>query len=162
MSGFGVCVLAERILADRGTRCSSRLRTSPRRRRGRSPDKHMALERSCTLAPVPVRGVPRSILGAVLFLAQAKPFLEEISQGAPRLFLQASFRDMESLVPRHRRVCEEREARLHLCEVLTRLILETEPISSSCLGHLPGSQSPLLLLLNRDSSGCRQGLFPCG
>lgn len=119
-------------------------------------------ERSCTLAPVPVRGVPRSILGAVLFLAQAKPFLEEISQGAPRLFLQASFRDMESLVPRHRRVCEEREARLHLCEVLTRLILETEPISSSCLGHLPGSQSPLLSLLNRDSSGCRQGLFPCG
>lgn len=29
-----------------------------------------------------------------------------------------------------------------------------ELISSSCLGHLPGSQSPLLSLLNQDSSGC--------
>lgn len=45
--------------------------------------------------------------------------------------------------------------------------METELISYSCLGHLPGSQSPLLSLLNQDSSGCSHAdeaildMLPC-
>lgn len=105
---------------------------------------------------------PQSILGAALLPAQAKPFLEEISQAAWRLFPQAAFRDRETLELQQRHAWGKRAARLNLREVLTRLILETELISCSCLGHLPGSQSPLLSLLNRDSCGCKQGLFPCG
>lgn len=105
---------------------------------------------------------PQSMLGAALLPAQAKPFLEEISQAAWRLFPQAAFRDTETLVLQHRRAWGERATRLNPREVLTRLILETELISCSCLGHLPGSQSPLLSLLNWDSSGCKQGLFPRG
>lgn len=92
----------------------------------------------------------------------SKPFLEEISQAAWRLFPQAAFRDRETLELQQRRAWGKQAARLNLREVLTRLILETELISCSRLGHLPGSQSPLLSLLNRDSSGCKQVLFPCG
>lgn len=62
----------------------------------------------------------------------------------------------------YRHAGEGRAARLDMRKVVTCLVLETELISSSCLGHLPNSQSPLLSLLNQDSPGCKQGLFPCG
>lgn len=43
MSGFAVCVLAERFLAVHGTWCSSGLGTSLRCRWGRPADKHTGL-----------------------------------------------------------------------------------------------------------------------
>lgn len=52
MLGFAACVLVERFLAVRGTCCSSGLGTSLCCRWGR---RARGWERSCTLAPVPVR-----------------------------------------------------------------------------------------------------------
>lgn len=81
MSGFAACVLAERFPAVHSTWCSSGPGTSLRCHRGRPTDKHMRLgvqlhAGSCS-CPAPS---PEAFWVQMLFLARAKPFLEEISQ----------------------------------------------------------------------------------